>query len=397
MELKDGVNRINGIVQVQIEGFFTERFINLCKINNIKIWDIKNLVNGIVRFNVSIKDFKKLKKISKKTKCKMSIISKKGLYFKLFKLRKRKLILLLASIFIAICIFSTTFIWSVNISGNTYISTEKINRVLKSSGLYVGKNKIGFKSKKIINNLRVEIPDIAWAGIEIDGTNVYVKIVEKTRLPSNAIFETSIGDIVSDKSGVIEKIIVENGTPILSVGDYVEEGRILIEGKVYSEFLDTKDVTAKGTIILKTNYEYKKEYEYVTQEKEYTGKVKYNIGIGINDKENYINYLDKSIKYDIIKSSSDIKFMKNKLSFILYKYNIYTTKEISRTKDEIMNIANIEAEDYLSNEILPKLRNGKEIKRDVIIENEDSNKILVKVAFEVEEEVGYFKERKTNE
>ena len=37
-------------------------------------------------------------------------------------------------------------------------------------------------------------------------------------------------------------------------------------------FLDTKDVTAKGKVILKTQYEYKNEYNYNVQEKEYTGK-----------------------------------------------------------------------------------------------------------------------------
>ena len=116
---------------------------------------------------------------------------------------------------------------------------------------------------------------------------MHVKVVEKTKLPDSAINEDSIGDIISDKSGVIEKITVENGTSILNVGEYVEEGRILIEGKIYSEFLETKDVTAKGTVILKTQYEYKNEYNYNVQEKEYTGKSKYSIGIGINDKENY--------------------------------------------------------------------------------------------------------------
>ena len=60
-----------GVVTVQIEGFFTERFINLCKINNIKIWEIRNIVKGVVRFEISIYDFKKLRKVAKKTKCKV--------------------------------------------------------------------------------------------------------------------------------------------------------------------------------------------------------------------------------------------------------------------------------------------------------------------------------------
>ena len=78
------------------------------------------------------------------------------------------------------------------------------------------------KTKKVINNLRVIVPDIAWVGIDIEGTNAYVNVVEKTKLPESAKNENTIGDIISDKSGIIEKIVAENGTPILSAGEYVE-------------------------------------------------------------------------------------------------------------------------------------------------------------------------------
>ena len=393
MELEEGIKRIKGTVEVEIQGFFTERFINLCKINNIKIWNVKNIVNGIVRFSITLKDFKKLKPISKKTKCKIKVISKKGLYFKFFKYRKRRLAFLLVLIFILISIISTTFVWNIDISGNTYVSQEQIYSALKESGLYVGRSKIGLKTKKIINSLRVNLSDIAWAGIEIDGTHVHVKVVEKTKLPDSAISENSIGDIISNKSGVIEKITVENGTSILNVGEYVEEGRILIEGKIYSEFLETKDVTAKGTVLLKTQYEYKNEYDYNVQEKEYTGKNKYSIGIGINGKENYINYLDKSINYDIIKSSKDINLFGNNISFILYRFDIYNLKDIVLTKDEILEKANKDCEDYINSEVLPSTKNGKVLDKNLVIEYEDENKISIRFEINVLEEVGYFRER----
>ena len=92
MGLTSNVQNMMGVVTVQIEGFFTERFINLCRINNVKIWDIRNIVKGVVRFKINIYEFKKLKKIAKKTKCKVKIKDKKGIYFVLFKYRKRKLI-----------------------------------------------------------------------------------------------------------------------------------------------------------------------------------------------------------------------------------------------------------------------------------------------------------------
>ena len=73
MGLRNKIKSVTGTVLVQVEGFFTERFLNLCKINNIKIWNIRNLTSGIVRFSMYVSDFKKLRNIAKKTKCKVNI------------------------------------------------------------------------------------------------------------------------------------------------------------------------------------------------------------------------------------------------------------------------------------------------------------------------------------
>ena len=393
MELEEGIKRIKGVVEVEIQGFFTERFINLCRINNIKIWNIKNVVNGIVRFSIAIKDFKKIKPISKKTKCKVKIISKKGVYFKLFKYRKRSLAFILILLFLILSTLSTTFIWNIEVVGNMYIPTENIYSALKDSGLYVGRNKIGLKTKKVINEMRVELTDIAWMGIEIDGTHAKVKVVEKTKLPESAVNENTIGDIVSDKSGVIEKIVVENGTAILEAGDYVEEGRILIEGKIYSKFLEPKDVSAKGIVTVKRQYEYKKEYPYTVMEKEYNKKAKYSIGFTLNDKENYINYLDKSLKYDIIKNSKEISIFNNKLSLTLYRFNIYDEKSITRSDEQIEELARNEAQDYIEKTVLPDLRSPKITNKELIIDSKDEDKICVRMVYDIVEEIGYFKER----
>lgn len=393
MDLKDGVKRINGIIEVEVQGFFTERFINLCKINNITIWNIKNIVSGIVRFSIALKDFKKLKPIARKTKCKIKIISKNGLYFKLFKYRKRKFALLLIILFLVLSIFSTMFIWSVDITGNTYVSEEDIQNVLSDAGVSKGKLKIGLSSKRVSNYLRVNLQDIAWAGVVFDGTHVHVKVVEKTRLPSEAVKEERIGDIISDKSGTIEKIVVENGTAIPKEQDYVESGRILIEGKIYSDLIGTKDVSAKGTIRMNTTYEYNNNYSYKYNEKEYTGKNKYSIGITINNKENYIKCLDKSLNYDIIKHSKKINIFGNDIELSWYKFEIYNLIEKERTSDEIIELAKQDANNYLNNEVLVNAKNGVLKNSNIIQDSSNPDYLNVKVVFEVTEDVGYFKER----
>lgn len=181
------IQNAKGVLTVQIEGFFTERFINLCRINNIKIWDIRNIVKGVVRFKIRIDDFKKLRMVARKTKCKVKIKKKEGLYFTLFKYRKRKIVVFLLAMAIFFTIAFSTFVWNINVVGNDTIPKETVLECLKSSGLYVGRFKIGMDKKEIINSLRLNMQDISWAGIEIDGTLATVKVVEKTKLDDKDI------------------------------------------------------------------------------------------------------------------------------------------------------------------------------------------------------------------
>lgn len=392
MDIEEGVKRINGILEVEIQGFFTERFINLCKINNIKIWNIKTVVSGIVRFSISIKDFKKLKGIARKTKCKVKIIKKQGLYFNMFRYRKRKLAYILIILLICACVFSTTFVWNIEVVGNNTIDTNVVVEELKNAGLYVGKSKINLKTKNIINELRININNIAWAGIEIDGTKVIVKIVEKTNLKEDYREDGTIGDIVSTKPGVVEKIIVENGTAIQNPGDYVEEGRILIEGKIYSKLMDTKDVKAKGRAILKTNYSYCNFYSFKKENRIYKNKRKYSIGFTLNDRENYINYLDKSLNYDIIKKSFNIGIFGFSISLDFYTFNIYDVEYADRTEEEIIEEAKKDAQNYI-NDILPTLINPQVVNIETNIHDSNSEGMNVEVIYTLNEEDGIYRKR----
>ena len=87
------VNYFSGFINIKVEGFFIERFINNCINNKIFLWSIKRSSSTLMSANVSIKEFKKIRVIAKKTKCKVNINFKKGLPIILHKYRKRKLLL----------------------------------------------------------------------------------------------------------------------------------------------------------------------------------------------------------------------------------------------------------------------------------------------------------------
>lgn len=392
MNIQNSIKNISGVITVQIEGFFTERFINLCKINNVKIWDIRNVVKGVIRFKMNLGEFKKLKFIAKKTKCKVKIKEKKGLYFTLFKYRKRKIIFILAFLLILFSIIFSNFIWNINISGNESITKEQVLTSLEKSGIYIGKCKIGLDKKQVVNDLRVQMSDLSWIGIQIEGTTATIKIVEKTKLKDEYIQNNVPGDIIASKSGIITKIVPENGTAKYKEGSYIEKDSVAIEGCIYSKFLEPQIVVAKGILKANVEYEFKKEYEYLEILKEYTKKKIYTVGITINSKENMLNYLNKSKKYDITKSSKKINIFGKEISFDLYTCLEYVEVQKENTKEMLIEKLQNERDTYLSKQILPNAKNALLVSQDEVIEDKEGG-IISTVKYVVNEQIGDFVER----
>lgn len=115
MELREVYMHIAGYVNITVEGFFVERFINSCFVNDIFLWNLERERTTYLKARVGIKDFRKLKKIARNTKCKIKIKNKKGLPILLHKYKKRKTFAIFL-VLITIFIFALTrFIWNIEI------------------------------------------------------------------------------------------------------------------------------------------------------------------------------------------------------------------------------------------------------------------------------------------
>ncbi len=218
---------ISGYVNISVEGYFIERFINMCISKGILLWNMRRQKSTYLQTNISIKDFKKVKNIARKTKCRVAINSKKGLPFILNRYKKRK-IFVIALLIIILSIFTTSrFIWNIEILGNEKIETKEILEELNEKGIVIGVLKSKIDTDEIIRQIRLKRNDIAWMSIDLNGTNAIVKIVENTEKPE-IIDKNDYCNIVANKAGVITKINARSGTPLVKIGDVVTEGTILV-------------------------------------------------------------------------------------------------------------------------------------------------------------------------
>ncbi len=374
-----------GYVRITVEGYYIERFINICTNSKILIWNLKRENEVKLYLNIGIKDFYDAIKIAKKLKCKIKINKKRGIPFIIHKYKKRKIFFITLIVITMLIGVSTRFVWNIDI-----IAEEKIDNIeqdIKEVGLKIGVPKDRVNIQEIANKIRIKRDDISWIGIELKGTNAIVKIVKAKKAPE-IINENENSNIVAYKEGIITKIIAQNGTALVKVGDEVKENQILIEGKIEGKYTGTRFVHSLGEVEALVKYSRTEKFPLKTIEKVETGnkETKYKIKIS-NFQINFYKTLSKFKIYDTIEMEKKIKIFSNlylpiSITKIINKEQENVEKEYS--KEYAIETGTTKLEKILEDEI------GKEkeiINKDVnIIETEKY--IEVNVTYEVIENIG---------
>lgn len=354
MFIKIFIKYIIGYVRVVIEGYYIERFINICTNSNILIWKIKREKNIRLYLNIGIRDFKKLSSICRKTKCRVKIESKHGLPFLFNKYRKRKIFVALLIIVVACIYFSSNYIWNIEVREEDGFEFENIMEDISEAGLKVGKIKSKVDTKDVIDKLRLKRDDIAWVGIELKGTNAIVKVVKADKAPE-IINEAEYCNIVANKSGLITKVSAQNGTAQVKEGDVVQQGTVLIQGIMEGKYTEPRYVHATGEIQAKVWYTKSKKIYYNQKNYIQTGKEQKKYGIKINNfKINFLKKLSKFELYDTIETEKKLKLFSNfylPISVITETYKETQETEKTYSLEEAIHIGEQELEEELENEI----------------------------------------------
>ena len=357
MYLKIIFSYLLGYLRITVEGYYIERFINICKTKHIAIWNLKRNKDICLYLNVRISEFKNLRDVAKKTKCKIKIKSKKGMPFLLHQYKKRKIfgiLLILVAFFIWL---SSNFVWNVDILEENENDFVNIRQDLENEGLKIGNLKSKIDTKQIINKIRLERKDIAWMGIELKGTNAIVKIVKADEKP-DIIDENEYCSMISDKVGVITKINAQSGTANVKVGDTIKEGDILINGWMEGKYTGIRYVHAKGEIEAKVWHTKNKKIFYNITERTETGIIENRYEIKFNNfKINLYKKLSKFEIYDTIEAENKIRIFSDfYLPISVVKKTNKELKEEQKqyTLEEAKNKGIEELQKELDNEIEDK-------------------------------------------
>ena len=341
---------LKGYLLMEVSGYGAERFINLCKLKNIYLWELKPYANKYL-MKISATDFHSLKEIIHKTDVKVDILKKYGLPFFFQKKHSRAYNMIFLIIAMSLIFISNLFVWKIEFSGNLTVSNEQIVDFLKKHDVDIGSLKSSVEFEKIEKELRKEFSIIKWCSVSVKGNTLCISIEENSLLDIQKTADNTnycYSDILASSDGVIEEIMVRNGVPLVNIGDTVTKGQILVTGTVpiYNDALEITNYhyyDADADILLRTTMVYQEDIPEIYSQKEYTGRKKKINYLKIFDKDIHLPFHPSYAYYDIYTTNEQIVLfdtIKTPVYYGTYEAREYIVVEKKYTKEEIVEIAN---------------------------------------------------------
>ncbi|MBM7660793.1 hypothetical protein JOC85_001565 [Bacillus mesophilus] len=375
-----------GQVKIKVVGTGIERFINECVRQNINIWEVKRHPDSSITGSLPLKDLHKLRRIVRKSNCKLSFVGGRGLPF-LFKkaLYNSGFVIGIISCLLLLFILSN-MVWGIQIQGAKPETEHLIRKELQAIGVETGKFQFMVRNPdEIQTHLSESIKAITWVGVELKGTTFHFRVVEKNQPKEVEFF--SPRHLVAKKTAVIAKMFVEAGQPMVTIHDYVQKGDLLVSGFIGQEG-KIEVVSARGEIMGETWYDAKVAVPLKTTFNVLTGKSKtthylklfnWNVpiwGFGKHEFQEYETALDEK----------SFKFLKWTLPIGYNKKSIRESEKVERVynKEEAIEVGLENGR----NELKEQLNEQAMIKGEKILHQSIENgKVKLSIHYQVIEEI----------
>ncbi len=273
MAFTDILAFFKGSVEVEAEGLFLERFLNICMRRGIFLSDVKRISNEKISAKIGIGGFKEVRPVAKKTRTRVRIKSRSGMPFLIHRYKKRRVAAVGLALFLGILWYLSSHIVGIDIAGNERIKTAEIENQLKNFGLYRGIAVSRIDRRLIQNKMMTAFDDIAWIGINVKGSRAYIEV--KERLDARQTFDEDVPcNIVADRDGQIVALEVRSGQTMVKINDMVEAGDLLVSGAMDSRVEGIRYAHSEGCVYAETIYKKSGEYPLEFTEKVYTGQEK---------------------------------------------------------------------------------------------------------------------------
>ena len=385
--LQHVVNLLKGEVTGRVESGFPERVLNLCAEYGITFWDLNWESPVAFTFTMARRDWKRLRKLSRRIDCDMTAVEWKGTPFFLGRLRHRYGLWVTLGVCLTALVYGSFFIWDFQVEGNVKVSEEEILRALERHGVRFGTYGYAVDSPELRNYILLEIPELSYIAVNVKGCRAYVQVRE--RIPSPEIIsKREPGNTVAAKDALITAIQPWDGEKQVLPGSMVTEGQLLISGVVENDFAGVRYLRGMGKVYGRTWYELRCKVPLKVRKKRYTGEKEVRQALLVGKKRINLYFsssisgdtCDKIVTQEKWRLPGDIPLP---VTAVREELRPYTLEERERSEVEALRLADI----VLTARLEGCMEEGEVLRRELSFQTE-GDMLVVTLSAECQEQIG---------
>ena len=260
-----------------------------------------------------------------------------GLPFIIYKYRNRIGLIVGSIVGLLLMFLSSLFVWDVRVTGNGDIPETTILKALSECGVRIGAFIPDIYAPEAGTRLLLSLPQLSSAFVNIDGTILTVDVIPRREKPEIEDFGGTF-DVAASEDGVIVGVEAYSGKPLVSHGDVVTKGQLLISGNYLYGAETEIESNARGKVFAETKKTFVCTIPLSYPYREYTGRTDIKTSYNILGK-NFDMFYGQPSDYELFEA--EIRSEKAGLFFL----SLPVTKHILTLREYRVSYAEITQED----------------------------------------------------
>lgn len=383
--MRDYMALLGGRVEAIASGGQIEQFMNQMHRRRIPYRKPRRTEDGALLFTLPSRDFKRLRQPAFKTGTRVHIVKKRGLFMLLRPFKKRWGIVVGFVLFMGLVLYSSCFIWHVEVQGCVNTSSTQIIADLQELGLGVGIRRT-VDVGPIENRYLTGNQKLSWISVNIRGTTAYVEVKEKGVHPQ-VVDLTVPTNIYAARDGVILSVRDYGGTRQVQVGQAVTAGQLLVSGDWTDKYGVRHLNHCIATVMAQTQHQTAVTVPLEEDLRQKTGKIRKKFAVSFGNFKFPLYFTQKISynEYDTVYKEYPLRIaaFAFPLRFCVTAYQEVQTVPITRTAEQAKAVAFSQLAFYQEDTL-----SGLTVQKRVVQENLTPKELQLQAVFYCEEEIG---------
>jgi len=239
---------------IRFTGPEPEKLLTLLGQKDIPFRDAEPPKDSSFTLRVPLRMAKRAMRLAASAGCEAELVERRGLPTAAGILRRRWLPAALLTAAILLLLWSQSYIWHIDVTGNETIPEGALRQALAECGVDIGERWVGMRQDAVRDGVILRVPGIRWLTVSMQGSRAHV-IVRESREAIEPVPEKECAKVTADRVGLVTHVYALRGTAEAEENRFVLPGDTVIGGYATGRWGVQGPVRAIGYAEARTWYE----------------------------------------------------------------------------------------------------------------------------------------------